>query len=177
MNQDLETGERCAGSLHGRVLGICCGITAAWMVAFLGGNLAARSHEEFTSLFMGPLRFQGAYVKDYVSNSSSIKILLEYYGLRNTNRLNVSKKISKDNIFSNLPTELRTWAGYLSVFEHAIGIGYCNYRYFIMEPNAGLFEYINRMHFLKDIEQFLCARQNIKSKRPDATMKGYFYTS
>jgi hypothetical protein len=173
--KNIDTGARIAGSNKGRIQGICCGITAGWMVALLGGNSAASGHGEFTSFFMGPLRFQGSYVKDFKGNSSSIKSLLDGFGLRNSNQANSSETMSSNNIGSFLPPEQGTWAGYISAYAHAIGIGYRNYRYFIMEPNGGLFEYSNKRKFISDLSAFLNARRNKKAGGTDATMKVYFY--
>lgn len=173
--RNINTGERVAGSNKGRVQGICCGITAAWMVALLGGNPAATDHDEFTEFFMGPMRFQGGYVKDFRGNSSSLKPLLERFGLRNSNETNASKIMSPDSIASNLPPENGTWAGYISAYAHAIGIGYRTYRYFIMEPNGGLFEYSNKRKFVDDLRSFLIARRNRRAPNTAPTMKVYFY--
>lgn len=175
--KNIHTGERVAGSNKGRIQGICCGITAGWMVALLGGNSSATEHGEFTDFFMGPLRFQGGYVKDFKGNSSSIKALLDGFGLKNSNKVNASETMSPDNIASFLPPEEGTWAGYVSAYAHAIGIGYRTYRYYIMEPNGGLFEYQNKVKFVNDLRAFLEARRNKKAPDADAVMKVYFYTA
>jgi hypothetical protein len=175
--KNIDTGERVAGSNKGRIQGICCGITAGWMVALLGGNSGASDHGEFNGFFMGPLRFQGAYVKDFKGNSSSIKSLLDGFGLRNSNKANSSQTMSPYNIGSFLPPEQGTWAGYISAYAHAIGIGYRNYRYFIMEPNGGLFEYSNKRKFISDLSAFLNARHKRKGVGTHATMTAYFYTA
>ena len=85
--------------------------------------------------------------------------------------------MSPENIASFLPPEQGNWAGYISAYAHAIGIGYRNYRYFIMEPNGGLFEYSNKGKFMSDLSAFLKARRNKKALGTDATMKVYFYTA
>ena len=175
--KNIDTGVKVAGSNKGRIQGICCGITAGWMVALLGGNEEATAHNQFTSFFKGPLRFQGGYVKDFKGNSSSIKSLLAGFGLKNTNKANSSETMTPEKIASVLPGEQGYWAGYLSAYAHAIGIGYKNYRYFIMEPNGGLFEYRNKKKFAADLKAFLKARRDRKSPGTDATMEAYFYTS
>jgi hypothetical protein len=160
-----------------RVQGICCGITAGWMVAMLGGNSAATKHDEFKDFFMGPLRFQGGYVADFKANSSSIKPLLDRFGLKNSNKVNAPETLSPDNIASFLPPEEGTWAGYVAAYSHAIGIGYRSFRYYIMEPNGGLFEYQNKAKFVNDLRAFLEARRNTKPRNAVAVMKVYFYTA
>ena len=85
--------------------------------------------------------------------------------------------MTPEKIASVLPGEQGYWAGYLSAYAHAIGIGYKNYRYFIMEPNGGLFEYRNKKKFAADLKAFLKARRDRKSPGTDATMEAYFYTS
>lgn len=173
----INTGALTAGSNKGRIQGICCGITAGWMVAFLGGHSASTDHSEFTDFFMDSLRFQGAYVKDFKGNSSSIKNLLDRFRLSNSNTENVSKTMSPENIASFIPAEEGVWGGYISAYSHAIGIGYRNYRYFIMEPNGGLFEYQNKAKFVSDLGVFLSARCNRKKPGTKATMDVYFYTA
>jgi len=173
--KNIETGERVEGINKGRIQGICCGITAGWMAAFLGGNSAATNHDAFESYFMGPLRFQGGYVKDFQPNSSSLYFLLGGFGLTNSNKMNLSQTMTPANIGSELPAEEGAWTGYISAYHHAIGIGYRNYRYFVMEPNGGLFEYSNRKRFVTDLGAFLTARRNKKKPDTDPNMKVHFY--
>lgn len=172
--KNINTGEKVAGLKKGRVQGICCGITAGWMVALLGGNSAATDHDEFVNFFLGPLRFQGAYVKDFKGNASSVNILLEGFGLSNLKKVAVA--MAPDNIASFLP-QAHVWAAYIGAYDHAVGIGYRHYRYFIMEPNGGLFEYQNKASFVSDLSAFLCARRDTKEPGTEATMKGYFYSA
>ena len=174
--KNMTTGTKVAGSNKGRTQGICCGITAGWMVAFLGGNSSATDHDGFKQFFT-ILRFQGAYVKDHKGNSSSIPLLLKGFGLSNSNPSNSSTEMTQSGLISSLPDEDKTWAGYISAYAHAIGIGYKNYRYFIMEPNGGLFEYRNKAKFAADLTSFLQARRDSKASGTVATMKAYFYTA
>ena len=167
----MRTGARVAGSNKGRIQGICCGITAGWVVAFLGGNSDAVDHDTFQTFFVTNLRFQGAYVKDHKPNSDSIKLLLEGFGLKNSNPTNSVTEMTPESIESKMPGDT-FWAGYISAYKHAVGIGYKNYRYFIMEPNGGLFEYQNKAHFINDLKAFLLARAN---GADDPSMKVYFY--
>lgn len=173
--KNIDTKKKIAGTNKKRIQGICCGITAGWMVALLGGNSGATDHSQFTDFFIGPLRFQGGYVKDFKGNSSSIKILLQRFGLNNSNKTNVSETMSADNIASFLPVDDGMWSGYISAYSHAVGIGYKDYRYFIMEPNGGLFEYSNKAKFVSDLKVFLNARRTRKAPGTDASMKAYFY--
>lgn len=175
--KDINTKKRIAGSNKNRIQGICCGITAGWMVALLGGNSSATDHAEFTDFFMGPLRFQGGYVKDFKGNASSISSLLKGFGLSNSNQTNASTGMTADNIASFLPGEEGVWSGYISAYSHAIAIGYQDYRYFIMEPNGGLFEYSNKAKFVNDLKTFLNARRTRKAPGTMASMKAYFYTA
>lgn len=62
--RNIDTGASVSGTNKGRRQGICCGVTAGRMVAFLGGNEDATDHGGFASFFTR-LRFQGAYVKDH----------------------------------------------------------------------------------------------------------------
>lgn len=175
--KDMSTGVKVAGTNKGRTQGICCGITAGWMVALLGGNSRATDHTQFTNFFMGPLRFQGAYVKDFKGNSSSLKVIMDRFGLMNSNLDNDYLSMNPQNIKDNLPPEQGAWAGYISAYAHAVGIGYKNYRYFILEPNGGLFEYQNKQKFVDDLSAFLIARRNRKSPGTPAEMKVYFYNA
>jgi hypothetical protein len=163
-----------AGSNKGRVQGICCGITAAWMTALLGGEKAAHETTNFEDLFTNRLRFQGAYVKDHAPNSSSVALLLSGFGLSNTNASNSSVSMTPTNVASSLPKG-STWAGYVSAYQHAIGIGHKSGRYLIMEPNGGLFKYKSKSKFVSDLTTFLLARRDRKAAGHNANMKVYFY--
>jgi hypothetical protein len=163
-----------AGSNKDRVQGICCGITAAWMTALLGGEKAAHETTNFEDLFTNRLRFQGAYVKDHAPNSSSVALLLSGFGLSNSNVSNSSIILTPTNIASSLPKG-SSWAGYVSAYAHAIGIGHKSGRFLIMEPNGGLFKYKSESKFADDLKTFLLARRDRKAAGENATMKVYFY--
>lgn len=171
---NMRSGNRLDGSNKGRVQGICCGITAGWVVALLGGNESATDHDSFASFFT-TLRFQGAYVKDHKPNSGSVELLMQGFGLRNSNTSNAATEMTDVGLISTLPGEDGTWAGYISAYGHAVGIGYRNYRYYMMEPNGGLFEYRNKGKFASDLTAFLKARRDRKDAGGDAKMSAYFY--
>lgn len=149
--RNIDTGARVAGTNKGRIQGICCGITAGWIVALLNGNEHATEIDGFKEFFLGPLRFQGAYVKDFKPNSKSVEELYKSFGIEGRYNKTGRVVLNSDNINANLP-DVPLWAGYVSSSRHAIGIGYRTYRYYVMEPNGGLFVYRNRDKMAADLK-------------------------
>ncbi|MEM6304090.1 MAG: hypothetical protein AAF744_05175 [Pseudomonadota bacterium] len=172
----MSDNKKVKGSNKGRSQGICCGITAGWMGALLSGNAAATEHSGFKEFFT-TLRFQGAYYKDYTGKPGGITLLFERFGINNSNPATTSTEMTDTGVAGNLPGEESAWAGYISAYDHAVGVGYRDYRYFILEPNGGLFEYQNKAKFVADLTAHLQARRDRKDAGGDVSVKAYFYNA
>ena len=154
--------------------GICCGITIAWIVGFVNGRPEASRVDKFESYFQNVLRFQGAYLKDVKGNIGGIDELGQVFA-HNCIRISQSRHMLPHNVAANLPNE-PVWAAYLGIYHHAIGIGYLNYRHFIMEPNAGLFSYQNKRNFISDLQNLIEARRVKKGVMgPGNSISAWFY--
>ncbi len=156
--------------------GICCGITIAWLVGLIGGRSEAvsSSEKEFKDYFNNVLRFQGAYLKDYKGNIGALDAL-DIIQPQGCKLITKNKHLLPHQIVNDLPSK-PVWAAYLGIYHHAIGIGYQNYRYFIMDPNAGLFNYRNKGKFLTDLNKLIEARRTKKKIiGPGNTISAWFY--
>lgn len=157
--------------------GICCGITIAWMVGFVHQRSEATRTDEFEDYFRDVLRFQGAYLKDVKGNIGGIDELGQKY-VHDCVKINEAKNVSPQTLVASFPSNATpVWAAYLAAYRHAIGFGYANYRYYIMEPNAGLYSYRNRGKFETDFLALIEARR-AKQDPPvpmPGRVSGWFY--
>lgn len=157
-------------------LGICAGITMAWIISALKDPSGdATNIGKFNSKFMEVLRFQGAYFQRVAYNISPfyfeaffgvvekfIKSGVEYMETTETRNLNPSI----------LPAEPK-WAAAVSFRCHAIGAAFINGEYMIMDPNLGLYVYdgSNLNNFIDDLGElyFLYATNYGKGRRMELT--------
>ena len=58
----------------------------------------------------------------------------------------------------------------LGFLHHAIGLGFTSGRYYIMDPNAGLFTYWSEQDFLEDLREQILARRVADNYNFDAKM-------
>ncbi len=167
-----------AASMKDRKHGICCGIVVAWMVGFCHRRDDAVNVTGFEAYFKNVLRFQGAYMKDFKGNVGSIDKLdgIHPHGLSRAG----SGECTVDELSGLFPTGV-TWAGYLSVWHHAIGVGvneggvFSGERYLIMDPNGGLFKYKNKSEFIDDLKQLCNARRIAKNAGDGAKFSYTFF--
>lgn len=130
------------------------------------------------------LRFQGAYSKDLDLGLAAMaqpagdwkdggrfryrherRIAELMYGCNQSLEIISQTRFSAANDlgFDTFPKS--NWGGYMSVWGHAIGIGSRGDSYYIMEPNAGLFCYIDAnsfvafCSFLSDLNDLITARR------------------
>lgn len=154
--------------------GICCGITIAWIIGFVHGRSEASQCAKFNDYFRDVLRFQGAYIKDAKGNVGAFDELAQIYA-HGCVQISKNLQLLPHTVDAALP-DLPRWAAYLAIYHHAIGIGYSNYRHFIMDPNAGLYSYQNKGKFLSDIEDLIEARRGLKRVMgPGNTIRAWFY--
>lgn len=157
--------------------GICCGITVAWLIGLVNNRSEARTVGEFDGYFKNVLRFQGAYLKDAKGNIGGLDELAQSY-VHGCKKLAGYKQIAPHTLAGLMPKNNIIWAAYLALYHHAIGIGYANYRYFIMEPNAGLFSYQSQRSFLSDVRDLVEARRVSKKLiGPGQAIGAWFYTA
>ncbi|MGD1925219.1 MAG: hypothetical protein ACFB03_13670 [Paracoccaceae bacterium] len=175
--KNMRSGKKEVGWSKFRMSGICCGISAAWIVAFLGGNSDATDHDAFKEFFEGSLRFQGSYVKFHMPNQDSVPLMMKAFGLELARTDNDATEITDTGLAGLLPLETQSWAGYVVGWTHAIAIGYKGERYYIVEPNGGLFEYRNNRQFVADLTGYIIARRDRKAPGAPAKMKAYFYSA
>ncbi|TQV78688.1 hypothetical protein FKG94_11705 [Exilibacterium tricleocarpae] len=167
--------DHVAGTRKKRMQGVCCGISTAWMAAFLGGNADATNHGSFGDFFQ-VMRFQGAYGKFYGDRPWHQETLLNSFGLGPLTATQMTFSQSANIPFQRFALRSR-WVGYVFTCEHVIAIGKArDSNFFIMDPNAGLFEYTRQDQFRADLGEYLAA---IWSETHDVftapSMDIYFY--
>lgn len=154
--------------------GICCGITIAWLVGFVHGRPEASQCDQFEDYFRDVLRFQGAYLKDVKGNITGIDELAQAYA-HDCIPISKNRHVLPHTLAATMPDQ-PVWAAYLGIYHHAIGIGYANYRHFLMDPNAGLYSYRNKKKFILDLQALIEARRGRKNVMgPGNTISAYFY--
>jgi hypothetical protein len=155
--------------------GICCGITIAWMVGFAHQRSEATSIDQFPAYFRDVLRFQGAYLKDMKGNIGGIDELGQKY-VHDCVKISEVKNVAPLALLAAFPSNATpVWTGYLGAYHHAIGFGYARYRYYIMEPNAGLYIYQNKRRFEDDFKGLIEARRASKNAAMPGQVSAWFY--
>ncbi len=152
--------------------GICKGLATAWVIAFLNGVEGASDLDQFPAYFLNVLKFQGTYIKDYGKHIDSHLIQMAKFGFRSG--LRRIKEIK--------PTSLRAsdlvgynWGCYASVWKHDVAFGRRSGKFYIMEPNFGLFRYQDQSTFLLDANELIEARRARKHKGPNDSVGLWFY--
>ncbi|MGC1273863.1 MAG: hypothetical protein WBC44_09165 [Planctomycetaceae bacterium] len=155
--------------------GICCGITVAWMIGFAHRRPEATRTDQFSDYFRDVLRFQGAYLKDKRGNIGGIDELGQKY-VHDCVRISEVKNVAPQALLTSFPSNSTpVWAAYLAAYHHAIGFGYSNFRYYIMEPNAGLYSYQNKSKFESDFRALIDARRAAKHEPMPGKVSAWFY--
>jgi len=157
--------------------GICCGIAIAWIVGLCHAYKDATNTSTFYPYFINQLRFQGAYLKD---NKGSVNSIDDLDGIHPHGLVRVRNGRCAVNALSAMYPS-GTWAAYLGIWHHAVGIGALDRgrsrskRYFIMDPNGGLFKYRNKADFTADVMALCEARRTRKQQGPDAKISYTFF--
>ncbi len=170
-----------------RQLGICCGITTAWMMAVRAGIRDALDPALFAAFFE-VLRFQGAYMKDAQGNAKGNladaffrmigNLPNRHYRTFGQSRLAqqhqfVSLTQGVADVFGwAVPDSSVDWMAYGGLYAHAIGVAHVGQRWYIMDPNHGLFVYHSERHMLVDLQAIVRARRAAPSRRPGAPSTG-----
>lgn len=144
--------------------GICSGMTVTWIVAVLHGDADAVSTASFQGFFTNVLRFQGGYLQAMHRPIQSQEHACDYKmrklaeaGAHKCQRFDY-KSCGVNAIAGALPddTSKPTWAAYLQMFKHAIGIASVNQILLVMDPNEGLFSYGQTKSQVKNFCADLC---------------------
>lgn len=150
-------------SMLDRQHGICCGITVAWIIGVCHRRKESINPPLFEEYFKNVLRFQGAYAKDKKGNQSTIDDIddIQPHGLVRTDH----GKCKYGDILSKLP-QTTSWASYLGIWHHAIGVARSAINsFYIMDPNGGLFVYTTAQAFESDLHE-LCEARRVKKGEP-----------
>lgn len=152
--------------------GICKGLATAWVIGLLNGVNECSDVVSFANYFHQVLRFQGTYIKDFGRHMDSHLVQLSKMkasaGLRLISQVRRPSLVAGDLVGYN-------WGAYASVWKHDIGFGRRAGRFYIMEPNFGLFRYDNQGNFLTDTNLLIEARRNRKHKGPGDEIGLWFY--
>lgn len=169
---DTETATRLGK------MGICSGITTAWMLALLNDIEAARGQPDdnaFVNYFNTVLRFQGAYLKDMGGKADDFFFEMNRLGF--DTQIGNIKTVRKAKIDEgDLPSEQR-WAAYVSVWGHAIGMAIFDGRYLIMDANKGLLEYDDIPTMLDSLSRGADAHRRAKGKTATDTLTLQFFAA
>ena len=167
-----------AGTNKGRMQGICCGITTAWLAGFLNNNPMATDHAQFRDYLVEVLRFQGAYGKDYGDTADDQRQLLLRICQNTLNLAHREAIVTPHNMAVSIPFHrldaFGTWGAYLHAHGHATGFGSRRFgKTYIMDANGGLFEYTNRHDFTQDLKDYLRdIRNDTHSRTPQGPPQG-----
>ena len=158
--------------------GICCGISATWLVGLVNEVEGSYRTSKFKEYFDNVLRFQGAYIKQ--SHQDVEQDLDALQGCFTHNVKKFDFQFSRaTNIKSRFPTGKTKWAAYLSIWGHAIAIGRRDNSYYAMDPNLGLFVYEGggtaETAVLDDLQEYVEKRRLKKGQAQDAQFKIWFY--
>ncbi|MBZ4418482.1 hypothetical protein [Myxococcus sp. RHSTA-1-4] len=168
---DGGVDEQTQETLEGH--GICSGMTTTWLIGFLNNRADASDPAQFQDYFMNVLRFQGAYLKESGGRADSqLDELAKAHLDHGLKALSVATAKVADG---KLPFPKSPWAAYVSIWGHAIGIGERDGKWYMMDPNYGLFVYSGRDTFLADFSAIVEARRTKKGKGPNDTIKLLFY--
>ncbi|MCG8578150.1 MAG: hypothetical protein MI810_24945 [Flavobacteriales bacterium] len=150
--------------------GICSGITTAWLVMFLNDNQSAYP-AQFEENFE-VTRFQGAYFKELHGKTPDHIEKMDKVLDSRLRELNRQQQRLTSGL--SLPTASK-WGAYLSIWGHAVGIGKAGNKYYIMDPNFGLFVYNSKSDFLADVQTLVEARAARKKQNSSAKFGAIFF--
>lgn len=158
-------GANVNSKTKGRRVGICSGITSAWIIGCLNGYPAATSTGDFKDYFDNVLRFQGAYMKDFdpAAKTDDFVAQLAKIGFAAGIKMDRLEKIR--NVSGGALPAGGGWACYAGVFGHAIGVAAADGASYLMDPNYGLFVYNTRANMLMDLQRVIDERDADASKK------------
>lgn len=160
------SGAKVDSKTHGRRLGICSGITSAWVIGCLNGYPDATSTDKFKDYFTNVLRFQGAYMKDFDPKGKTDDFVAQLAKIGFAAGIKMDKLEKVRNVASGgvLPAS-GNWACYAAVFGHAVGVAASGSNWYLMDPNYGLFVYNTREKMTMDLQRVVDERASDDSKK------------
>jgi hypothetical protein len=161
------------GDIKDKKHGICCGISATWIVGFVNGVEEARDTAKFKDYFNNVLRFQGAYIKE--SHEDIEKDLDKMQDCFAHDVKKVDFQYSRATTLKDKFPNKDRWAAYLSIFGHAVAIGRYANQYYAMDPNHGLFVYNDVDTIAGDVKEFVHYRRDKKNEDKNSQFKVWFY--
>ncbi|QHQ36755.1 hypothetical protein [Algicella marina] len=165
---DTAAAERLSGH------GICSGITSSWMLALLNGVAEAIDTDSFVAYFNDVLRFQGGYLKDMGGRADDFFAQMNMKGL-DTQIGSTGTVRTAELTIAHLP-DSDTWAAYVALWGHAVGMAQKDGRFFLMDPNYGLFEYATLEEMVDMLNKGANARRRDKGKTKTDEMVFQFYS-
>lgn len=158
-------GAKVNSKTQGRRVGICSGITSAWIIGILNGHSDATSTDKFKDYFDNVLRFQGAYMKDFDPKAKTDDFVAQLAKIGFAAGIKMDKLEKVRNVSGGALPAGGGWACYAAVFGHAIGVAAADGASYLMDPNYGLFVYNARDKMLMDLQRVVDARAADESKK------------
>jgi hypothetical protein len=153
--------------------GICAGMTVSWIVGVVNGYEDATDTGNFAPYFKNVLRFQGAYLQatrrtkpaDGGLPSGEFKMRKLSGALAHGCTKLPDTTWKADTVATHIKANdgMDRWAAYVSILQHAIGVGKSGGKYFIMDPNEGLYSYNKISDIHLDLSQHL--KRRIRKKK------------
>jgi hypothetical protein len=158
-------GAKVNSKTQGRRVGICSGITSAWIIGILNGHSDATSTDKFKDYFDNVLRFQGAYMKDFDPKAKTDDFVAQLAKIGFAAGIKMDKLEKVRNVSGGALPAGGGWACYAAVFGHAVGVAAADSASYLMDPNFGLFVYNARDKMLMDLQRVVDARAADESKK------------
>lgn len=158
-------GAKVNSKTQGRRVGICSGITSAWIIGILNGHSDATSTDKFKDYFDNVLRFQGAYMKDFDPKAKTDDFVAQLAKIGFAAGIKMDKLEKVRNVSGGALPAAGGWACYAAVFGHAIGVAAADSASYLMDPNYGLFVYSARDKMLMDLQRVVDERAADESKK------------
>jgi hypothetical protein len=168
-------GAKVDSKTKGRRVGICSGITSAWIIGCLNGYPAATATDGFKDYFVNVLRFQGAYMKDFDPKAKTDDFVAQLAKVGFAAGIKLDKLEKVRNVANGgvLPAS-GSWACYAAVFGHAVGVAADGSKWYLMDPNYGLFVYNGRDKMTLDLQRVMDERASSPDKK--ATLRFFVKT-
>ncbi len=157
-------GAKVNSKTQGRRVGICSGITSAWIIGCLNGRSDATSTDGFKDYFVNVLRFQGAYMKDFDPKGKTDDFVAQLTKVGFAAGIKMDKLEKVRNVSGGALPAGGGWACYAAVFGHAVGVAAAASASYLMDPNYGLFVYNTRDKMLMDLQRVVDERAADESK-------------
>jgi hypothetical protein len=159
--KDWWAGDHTLQSKAGR--GICKGIASGWVTAFLNQVPESVDAERFEQYYKEFLRFQATFITDYGRHIGGH--LDRMAALSVPSNIQVANVVRGENVeLTHIPAG--RWAAYVRVWRHDIALGGTwghTGRFYIVEPNQGLFGYTFCPSWMDDVNSYIRYRQMEKN--------------